>query len=40
MDSIGFRVYDIVDLKYLETGHLNELDVLFVRKDSKYIPLK
>lgn len=38
MDSIGFTPFDIYELHYLPSLHCNEIDILFVKKDSPYIP--
>ena len=37
MDQIGFRVLDISELHYLPSGELNEIDLVFVRKESNLI---
>ncbi len=36
MDSVGYVPLDITELHYLHTGELNECDVLFCKRDSKY----
>ncbi len=37
MDQIGYSLQDIFECHYLPTGELNEVDLLFIRKDSKLI---
>lgn len=37
MKSYGFRLYDIVEIHYLPTGELFQVDLLFAKKDSKYM---
>lgn len=37
MDSLGYSLLDILECHYLPTGELNEIDFLFVKKDSKLI---
>lgn len=40
MNKNGFKVSDIVDAQYLKNGELlNHLDVLFLKKSSKLIPI-
>jgi FkbM family methyltransferase len=38
MDKRGFELYDILGIHYLGSGLLMQLDVLFLRKDSKLMP--
>lgn len=37
MDGLGYRMLDILEFHYLPSGELNELDILFVKKDSTLI---
>lgn len=37
MDEIGYQVYDIIDNHYLQDGTFFQTDILFCKKDSKYI---
>lgn len=37
MDNIGYETYDIVDNHYLQNGTLIQTDILFCKKDSKYM---
>lgn len=37
MDQLGFRMLDIVELHYLPSRELNEVDILFVKKESSLI---
>jgi len=36
MDQLGFSLMDILESHYLPTGELNEIDLLFAKKDSKF----
>ena len=37
MTKLGYRMLDILEYHHLASGELNEIDVLFVKKDSKLI---
>ncbi len=37
MDGLGYLFLDIVEAHYLPTGELNEIDILFVKKESPLI---
>lgn len=37
MKRYGFRLYDILELYYLPSGELMQLDLLFARKNSKFL---
>lgn len=37
MKRYGFRLYDILETHYLPTGELFQVDLLFVKKNSKYM---
>ncbi len=37
MDQLGYSLQDIFECHYLPSGELNEIDLLFVKKDSKLI---
>lgn len=37
MDGLGYCLQDIFECHYLPTGELNEVDLLFIKKDSKLI---
>lgn len=37
MNGLGYRILDILELHYLPSGELNELDILFVKEDSPFI---
>lgn len=37
MDRLGYLCLDVVETHYLPTGELNELDILFVKKESQLI---
>lgn len=36
MADLGYIPFDITELHYLHTGELNECDIMFCKKDSKY----
>jgi hypothetical protein len=38
MNSIDYQIFDICGYHYLNPGYNVQLDVLFVKKTSKYIP--
>lgn len=38
MVKIGFCPFDVVDLHYLPSGQLFQLDLIFVKKDSRFLP--
>lgn len=37
MKGYGFRLFDIVEIHYLPDGELFQVDLLFVKKDSKFL---
>ena len=37
MSELGYRILDILELHYLQTGELNEVDYLFVKSNSRLI---
>ncbi len=37
MSQKGFKVFDVLDVTYLPTGQMAQMDILFVRKNSKFI---
>ncbi|MFI5343024.1 MAG: FkbM family methyltransferase [Chlamydiales bacterium] len=37
MNSLGYRMMDILELHYLPSGELNEIDVLYIKKNSPLI---
>jgi len=36
MDAIGYRIFDILEFHYLPSGELNEIDILFAKKYSRF----
>ncbi len=37
MTSLNFKLFDITQIHYLPTGEMSQLDLLFVKKSSKYL---
>lgn len=37
MEALGFRLFDVVEIHYLITGEMVQLDLLFARVDSRFI---
>jgi FkbM family methyltransferase len=37
MNKLGFIPFDFLELHYLQSRHLNEVDILFIKKDSPFL---
>ena len=37
MNEMGYSLQDVLECHYLPSGELNEIDLLFIKKESKLI---
>jgi FkbM family methyltransferase len=37
MDQLGYQFHDVLEFHYFQTQELNEIDLLFLKKDSRFI---